>query len=66
MPKLSRMNSCIMFITHMTTQNFTLIPRYGVRASRMSLSMDFGTPTTEQTTPERSHSAWIACNVQHK
>ena len=27
----------------------------------MSLSMDFGTPTTEQTTPDLAHSAWIAC-----
>ena len=30
------------------------------RTSRMSLSMDFGTPMTEQTTPQRPHSSWIA------
>ena len=31
----------------------------------MSLSMDFGTPTTEQTTPDLAHSAWIACARPH-
>ena len=34
--------------------------RQGLRTSRMSLSMDLGTPTTEQRTPLASQARWMA------
>lgn len=37
------------------------VPVNPAPTSRMSLSMDLGTPTTEQTTPCASHSSAMAC-----